>query len=129
MKYLIETTWAVNYLRGKEEVVKKLLSLKDEGLAISIITLAELYEGVFRSPYPDLTESHLKDFLTGMSALGINEETCKIFGRERATLHKKGTPIGDFDLLIASTCLHYELTLLTGNVKHFGMIEHLKILE
>jgi Predicted nucleic acid-binding protein, contains PIN domain len=117
MKYLIETTWAVNYLRGKEE-----------GLAISIITLAELYEGVFGSPYPDLTESHLKNFLTGISVLGMNEETCKVFGRERATLHKKGTPIGGLDLLIASTCLHYELILLTDNIKHFGMVENLKIL-
>ena len=49
--------------------------------------------------------------------------------RERGRLRKEGKAIGDFDLLIASTCLHYDLTLLTDNIKHFGMVENLKILE
>lgn len=63
MKYLIDTSWVIDYLRGKEEIVKILLSLEPEGLAISIITLAELYEGVFRSRDPISAENHLKDFL------------------------------------------------------------------
>jgi predicted nucleic acid-binding protein len=37
--------------------------------------------------------------------------------------------IGDFDLLIASTCLHHNLTLLTNNRKHYKMVEGLKILS
>jgi Predicted nucleic acid-binding protein, contains PIN domain len=56
MKYLLDTSWVIHYLRGKEKVVKKLLSLRTEGLAASIITLAELYEGVFRSINPILAE-------------------------------------------------------------------------
>lgn len=103
--------------------------MKEEGLAISVISLAELYEGVYRSPDPASNEEILKDFLSGVSVLGMAEEICKIFGRERGRLRKEGKPIGDFDLLIASTCLHYNLTLLTDNIKHFGMVENLKILE
>jgi len=37
--------------------------------------------------------------------------------------------IGDFDLLIASTCLHHRLTLLTNNRKHYEMVDGLKILS
>ena len=37
--------------------------------------------------------------------------------------------IGDFDLLIASTCLCHDLTLLTNNVGHFERIEGLRLLS
>ncbi len=127
MKYLLDTSWVIHYLRGEERVVKKLLSLREEGLAASMITLAELYEGVFRSINPVLAEESLKDFLTGISILGMDEEVCKIFGRERARLRKLGKPIGDLDLLIASTCLRYDLTLLTDDTREFERVENLKI--
>ncbi len=129
MKYLIDTDWIIYYLRGTEEVMKKLISLKEEGLAISIISLAEVYEGVYHSSDSFSNEDILKDFLTGVSVIGINEEICRIFGKERGRLRKKGELIGDFDLLIASSCLHYNLTILTNNIKHFEKIENLKILS
>ena len=61
--------------------------------------------------------------------LGINEETCKVFGKERGKLRKSKNMIDNFDLLIASTCLCNNLTLLTNNVKHYGKVEDLKILS
>jgi len=129
MKYLIDTDWIIHGLHGEKQVTKKLLELKGEGLTISVISLAELYEGVYRSTDPTSDEKVLNDFLTGVSVLGINGEICKIFGRERARLRKEGKPIGDLDLLIASTCLHHELTLLTDNIREFERVENLKILK
>jgi len=52
LSYLIDTDWIIHYLNGYKEVVKKLSSLRNEGLAISIISLAELYEGVYYSTRP-----------------------------------------------------------------------------
>lgn len=127
MKYLIDTGWIIHSLRGEDRIIRKLLSLKDEGLAISVVSLAELYEGVYRSKEPALSEKILKDFLTGVSVLGIDEEICRIFGQQKENLRRKGKTIGDFDLLIASTCLHHDLTLLTANIKHFEMVEILTI--
>ncbi|MEA2052523.1 MAG: type II toxin-antitoxin system VapC family toxin [Euryarchaeota archaeon] len=71
----------------------------------------------------------LKDFLTGVTVLEINEEISKKFGEQRAKLRKQGKLIGDFDLLIASTSLCYNLTLLTYNINEFEREENLKILE
>ena len=59
---------------------KKLRSLRKEGLAISVISLAELYEGVYYSKDPERGEQSLNDFLSDISILGIEEESCKIFG-------------------------------------------------
>ena len=47
--------------------------MKKEGLAISVISLAELYEGVYGSADPVSNERVLKDFLTGVTVLEINE--------------------------------------------------------
>ncbi len=45
----------------------------------------------------------------------------------RGTLRKKGSLIGDFDLLIASTALYRQIPLCTNNRKHYERIEGLEI--
>ena len=129
MKYLIDTDWIIDHLSGIEKVEKKLEELAPEGLALSIVSVAEVYEGVFYSRHPQKSERALKEFLTGISILEIDNEICKIFGRDRGRLRKEGKMIGDLDLLIASTCLHHNLTLLTNNVAHFERIGNLKIIS
>ncbi len=126
--YLIDTDWVIHYLNNNEKIVEKLISLKKRGLSVSIISLAELYEGIYYSTNPSNNEKILTDFLSGLTILGIDEKICKIFGRKRGKLRKEGKTVGDFDLLIASTCLHHNLTLLTNNIKHFEMVENLKLL-
>ncbi len=43
LSHLIDTDWIIQYLHGNEEIVKELISLsKKNGLAISIVSLAEL---------------------------------------------------------------------------------------
>jgi predicted nucleic acid-binding protein len=69
------------------------------------------------------------DFLSGVSILGIEDEVCRVFGSERGKLRQAKKMMGDFDLFIASTCLHHNLTLLTNNRKHYRMVEGLKILS
>jgi tRNA(fMet)-specific endonuclease VapC len=129
MKYLIDTDWIIFGLRGEKNIVSKLFELREEGLAISVISLAELYEGVYRSTDPVSNERSISDFLTGVSVLEITNEICKIFGKQRAKLRKEGRLIGDLDLLIASTCFHHGLILITNNIKHFELVEGLNILK
>ncbi len=129
MKYLIDADWVINHLRGSERVSGKLEELAAWGLALSIVSLAELYEGIYRSTNPEKAEESLNRFLTAVTVLGINGAICRTFGRERARLRKEGQLIGDFDLLIASTCLHHDLILLTGNVREFKRVEGIKLLS
>lgn len=55
-KYLEDTDWAVYYLRGREPYVTGLKEYRKRGLSISVISLAELYEGVFRAAKPQERE-------------------------------------------------------------------------
>jgi tRNA(fMet)-specific endonuclease VapC len=124
---LIDTDWVIDHLNQIERVVARLKELRPQGLALSIVSLAELSEGVQYSREPDQSQQALDAFLEDVSVLGIDEEICKIFGRERGRLRKQGALIGDFDLLIAATGLHYGLTVLTNNRQHFERVEGLQI--
>ena len=53
MNYLIDSDWAVAAIRNLPGARAEIERRKPEGIAISIITVAELYNGVFLSPDPD----------------------------------------------------------------------------
>lgn len=127
LRYLIDTDWAINYLNGRKEVVRRLKDMKEEGLGLSAISLAELYEGVYYSSDPEGNEKDLIDFLRAVAIVGIDEETCRIFGKERGRLRANRKMIGDFDLLIGATARRHNLTLLTNNRRHFENIEGLQL--
>ena len=63
MKYLIDTDWVIDYLDGDEEVVRRVKDLLPIGIGISVVSLAELYEGVAYSRNPVASESLLGIFL------------------------------------------------------------------
>lgn len=127
MKYLVDTDWIIDHLNGVEAITKKLEKLTPSGICTSIISIAELYEGVYGSRDYEASRDALETFLEGIAVLSIDKEICKIFGRERNKLCKQGNVIGDFDLLIASMCLRHELILLTNNKNHFERIDSLRI--
>lgn len=128
MKYLIDTDWIIDHLRGHDKVVRKLEELTPEGMAISVISLAEIYECVYYSKDPVRSQRLLEKFLApDLEVLNVDQEICKIFGRERGRLRQQRKIVSDFDLLIASTSLYYNLTLLTNNRKHYEMVDGLRI--
>ncbi|HEX9430502.1 MAG TPA: type II toxin-antitoxin system VapC family toxin, partial [Candidatus Bathyarchaeia archaeon] len=64
IQYLVDTDWAIHYLNDHEGIVQRLRELqRQEGLALSIISLTELYEGVYYSREPEDDERALQDFL------------------------------------------------------------------
>lgn len=127
--YLVDTDWIIDHLNGVAVVTTRLNELRPVGLAVSIISLAELYEGVHYSRDPARSEASLRQFLTGLSVLSIDDDVCRIFGRERGRLRQHGRTIGDFDLLIAATCLRHQLQICSNNRRHFEAVEGLSIVS
>ena len=129
MRYLVDTDWGISYLHGLPQYAERLNVLLFDGVGISLISLAELYEGLLTSSTPEKDELILQDFLASVEPLTLDDETCRIFARERRRLRAAGTLIGDFDLLIGATALRHDLTLLTNNRRHFERIYGLTILS
>ena len=57
MQYLLDSDWAIHYMRGASHVVHRLNELFPQGVGISIIAVAELYEGLIGAIRPDDAES------------------------------------------------------------------------
>ena len=127
LSYLVDTDWAVHWLHGNERIRQRMEELRGQGLALSAVSLAELWEGVHYSRDPLQSEHGLNDFLRRVSFVSIDEETCKLFGKERGRLRAAGKRVADFDLIIGVTARQHELTLLTNNRRHFENIEGLRI--
>ena len=129
ISYLIDTDWVISQLHGKLQIQNRLLQLQPDGLGISIISMAELYEGIIYSNDPSGNQKKFEDFLSSVVIFDVNDEICRLFAEHRGFLRKQGLMIGDFDLLIASTCLYHNLILLTNNRKHFERINGLQIIS
>lgn len=125
--YLIDTDWATDYLKGVPLVVSRLQALVDQDLAISVISVAELYEGVYGSKNMESHLAGLRQFLERVVVVGLNETICQTFGRCRHQLRQRGELIDNFDLLIAATCLTHGFTLVTGNLRHYSRIPDLQV--
>ena len=129
MSNLLDTDWAINYLNQEPETILRLDALRSEGIAISIVSVAELYEGALNSHDPEHSEKALNDFLRPFQIIDLDIPTCRIFGVERARLRAAGTLIPDMDMLIGATALRHNLTLLTNNRRHFERLPGLSIIS
>lgn len=127
VSFLVDTDWVIDHFNRVEPVTRRLQELQKEGLALSIISVAELWEGAYYSKDPGRSQAMLEEFLRGITVLGIDEEICKRFGQLRGSLRRQGKVVGDFDLLIAASALRHNLTLLTNNRRHFESVEGLRI--
>lgn len=125
----MDTNWIIDYLKGMQPVVRLLDELALQGIGISIITLAELYQGLYGSRDPQGDEASLSTFLDDVDVLPIDDAVCRIFAAERHRLRVVGLPIENFDLMIASTAIRHNLTLATNNRRHFERVTDLKIIS
>ena len=129
MQYLVDTDWTIDYLNGVSTIVENLNGLLPVGVGISIISVAELYDGVFGANDLENAERELDAFLDYVEIVPLDDAICRIFAAERRRLRVAGTTISDFDLLIGATALHHNLTLLTNNRRHFERVEGLNIIS
>ena len=127
MTYLIDSDWVADWLVGRREAVQLLSALRPEGLAISLVTYGEIYEGVYFSRDPGKSEAVFRQFLRGVTVVPLTRRIMQQFARIRGQLRQHGQLIGDPDILIAATALQHKHTLVTRNVDHFERIPDLKL--
>lgn len=128
-KYLLDTNICVFLLRGKYNVDKKINSKGWNNCCISEITVAELkYEAELGSRTSYLnSKKALDDFLAQIEIIPIID-TLDLFAEEKTRLRLAGTPADDnLDLLIGCTAVHYNMILVTENIKDFRNINGIKL--
>jgi tRNA(fMet)-specific endonuclease VapC len=127
MKYLLDTSTCVFFLRGKLNLDEIIREKGRENCYVSEITIAELRYGAENSENPVESNKAVDLFVGGVSKVPIIG-CLRLYAKEKVRLRKIGRPIHDeFDLLIGVTAVHGEMTLVTDNVKDFENIEGIKI--
>jgi predicted nucleic acid-binding protein len=125
--YLVDTDRLLDFLKGRADAVRLFASLASDGLAMSLMTYGEIYDGIYRSADPRGQETSFVRMIGWIPVLGLDEEIMRRFARIRGDLRLAGQPIGDADVLIAATAVHHDLTLVTRNLKHYRRIPGLKL--
>src|SRR3990172_1856377 len=115
MPYLIDTDWVIDHLTGESEAAKLLTELTQRGIAISIITYMEAFQGIEREPDPEAARTKLDAFLGAAPILPFSPAVARRCARLRETLKRQSKRVRAraLDLVTAETALEYGLTLVT----------------
>lgn len=128
MRYMLDTNICIYVIKHKpEKVFQKLQNLNPEDVCISSVTYAELVHGVEKSIAVEKNRLALSMLLANMEILDFGVDAADCYGKIRAGLEKKGTPIGPLDMMIAGHAQSLGYTVVTNNVKEFFRVSALKI--
>jgi tRNA(fMet)-specific endonuclease VapC len=125
--FLLDTDMVIYSLKGNEEVKQNLRTHINDPIKITTVTLMELYYGAYKSQKVTANLARLKMIERNMGIISPDEKSAEIFGMIKADLEKKGIPLDDFDIIIASCALVHNHTLVTNNVKHYKRIDGLRL--
>lgn len=129
--YLLDTDVLSHLLRRAPSptLVAKLASVPPEQQFTSSITLGELIYGAHRLQERTLAllQRLEESLLPNLPVLPFDASAARRYGEVRADLERRGTPIGDADIRIASIALVRGLTVVTGNVRHFRHVPGLAV--
>ena len=128
MRYMLDTNICIYVIKHKpEKVCRKIQTIHAEDVCISTVTYAELVHGVEKSAAVEKNRLALSMFLANMEIMGFDVEAADCYGKIRADLEKKGTPIGSLDMMIAGHAQSLGYTVVTNNVKEFSGVSSLRI--
>ena len=127
MKYLLDTNICIYIIKKKPiKVINKFKKIINLDVCISVITLSELMYGVEKSQNPEKNKIALIEFLAPINILSFGNKASIIYGKIRADLEKKGTPIGALDMFIAAHAISLDLILISNNLREFSRVRNLK---
>lgn len=128
MRYLLDSNTCIRYLNGRAPTVRThLASVPLADVAVCAPVKAELYYGSARSQNPARSLAQQEAFLRIFVSLPFDDLAAQVYGRIRADLAARGTPIGANDLLIAAIALAAGLTVVTHNTGEFSRVTGLAV--
>ena len=130
MRYMLDTNICIYIIKHKpEKVFRELKKHNPSEVCISSVTYAELIHGVEKSAAVEKNRLALSLLLANIEILNFDVNAANCYGKIRANLEKKGTPIGPLDMMIAGHAQSLDYTVVTNNVKEFSRVTDLNIIN
>ncbi|MFO8193046.1 MAG: type II toxin-antitoxin system VapC family toxin [Bacillota bacterium] len=128
MAYYPDTSICIYYLKGLYPCLfEKIHSHTVSEIKIAFIVKTELLYGAAKSKKGEDNSARVEQFLLPFEVIPFDSRAAEIYARIRSGLAKKGTPVGLNNLIIASTVIANNGTLITNNEKEFRRIKDLQI--
>ena len=128
MSVLLLDTDVFSYLvKGDSRVLQYAPLLTGQSVAISFMTVAELYQWAALRNWGENRISEMESVIKGYVVPPVDAEVCRRWGTIRALRKAAGRPISPQDAWIAATALCFDLPLVTHNSGDYTEIDGLDV--
>ena len=126
ISHLLDTDVCIHALKKRSRALLEKLTAHDGRMAISDVTVFELYFGAEGYEEPQRRIAVIEDFASRVELIAFDSHAARHAGNIRAMLERRGRMIGAYDLMIAATARARGLVLATGNLREFMRVEALR---
>jgi tRNA(fMet)-specific endonuclease VapC len=126
MNFLLDTDICSAHMRRPAKLTHRFIQYTGQ-IAISTVTLAELYAGAYKHSQVKRLLGLIADLLQEVQVIDFDAVCAEKFGQVRGTLLQQGISVPTTDLMIASAALVHNLTLVTHNTADFQNIHGLRL--
>ncbi len=126
--YLLDTNILSYWMRGDKRVISRIKQFSPADLSLSTITLAEILYGIEKSPHrKEERRSKIDQIRDLLELYSFDQAAARAYAIVRTQLERKGLPISERDVQIASIAWAKDLTVITHNVHELTRIEKLRV--
>ena len=132
MTLCLDSSVLVDLLRDRHPVVRAAWAANRNAgtpLATSTLVLHELEAGIYLTACRESQSIRLRDLLRGVEIVEFPASDATSTGRLRGEFRRRGRSIGEIDTLIAGQALARGWTVVTRNMRHFGRVEGLPLID
>ena len=124
---LLDTNIVSYLMRGGELADRYRPHLKGKLLAVSFVTVGELYFGAEKQGWGEWKRRALEAVLSSLVVVPYDIEVSRCYGRIVAHRHRVGRPVTSNDAWIAACAVGFSIPLVTHNARDFEEIPGLVI--
>jgi tRNA(fMet)-specific endonuclease VapC len=126
MNFLLDTDICSVHMRRPATLAHRFIQHTGQ-IAISAVTLAELYAGAYKHSQHRRLLTLIADLLQDVTLLDFDSSCAEKFGQVWGTLLQQGISVPTTDLMIASAPLVHDLALVTHNTADYRNIPGLRL--
>ena len=127
--FVLDTNVVIDYFKGRSKVAERLLAVPPRDIALPAIVAYDVWVGVLGSQNAKRRQSQYEQFLSVIEVIPFDSAISRRAAELRHTLARRGESIGPLDTLIAGTALACGAALVTRNVKEFGRVAGLDVVN
>ncbi|MDJ0679926.1 MAG: type II toxin-antitoxin system VapC family toxin [Xenococcaceae cyanobacterium MO_167.B52] len=126
--FLLDTDVVSFFLKGDSRANKYASIVQGNRLALSFMTVAELFQWAAVRNWGQSRIADLEKSLENYLIITVDIKVCRIWGNLRAERQAIGKAISPQDAWIAATAIRHSLPLVTNNAKDFQNISKLQVI-